>query len=135
MAVRPTKPILSAVLLFLVSCSQPPVSDLRGVWGGTHIGLTITDDGSNLEFDCAAGTIPGAFEVDARGYFNLSGTYTPGTGGPDIIDAPPPPLILTTYSGRVSGITMILAVDPEGDIPSTTYELRKGEEPGLFRCL
>jgi hypothetical protein len=107
---------------------------LRGVWGGTHIGLTITDEDAELEFDCASGSIPGVFEVDTEGYFNLPGFYFPGTGGPDPIGPPPPPLP-TTYSGRVSGIDMTLAVDPEGDIPSTTYELRKGEEPGIFRCL
>ncbi len=122
-----------AVLLLLVNCSVLPVADLRGVWGGTHIGLTITDEGSSLEFDCAAGTIPGTFEVDVRGYFNLYGTYTPGSGGPDTGETPPP--LRTTYSGRVSGQNMSLTVDPEDEIPSTTYELQQGREPGIFRCL
>ena len=71
MAATATKSILSAVLVVLASCSAPPVADLRGVWGGTHIGLTITDENSRLEFDCAAGAIPRAFEVDTRGYLRI----------------------------------------------------------------
>ncbi len=134
MIVADSRSILLAASFFLASCSAPPVADLRGVWGGRHIGLTITDEGSSLEFDCASGSIPGVFEVDTRGYFNLSGFYIPSTGGPDPVRPPPLPLP-TSYSGRVSGLNMTLAVDPEGDIPSTTYELRKGEEPGIFRCL
>lgn len=133
MVATPTKLVLLAVLVLLASCSAPPVADLRGVWGGTHIGLTITDGGASLEFDCAAGAIPRAFEVDTRGYFNLSGTYTSGTGGPDPIEPTPP--IPTIYFGHVSGQNMSLTVEPEGDIPSTTYELQKGREPEIFRCL
>lgn len=135
MAPAPTKSIFLAVLVLLTSCSEPPLADLRGVWGGTHIGLTITNEGSSLEFDCAAGTIPGAFEVDSQGYFNLTGTYTPGNGGPEPFPNEPTPPLPTAYFGRISGHNMRLTVDPEGDIPSTTYELQKGREPGIFRCL
>ena len=83
------KRFLLAALLLTVSCSAPPVTDLRGEWGGEHVSLTITDAGSSLEFDCASGTISGPFTVDAQGRFNLRGTYTPGTGGPEPITPPP----------------------------------------------
>jgi len=127
------KRFLLAALLLTVGCSAPPVADLRGEWGGEHISLTITDAGSSLLFDCASGTIPGPFKVDTHGRFDLSGTYTPGTGGPEPID--PPPAQDATYSGRVSGRDMTLTVDMEGDLPGFSYALRQGELPQLFLCL
>lgn len=127
------KRFLTAALFLTVSCSAPPITDLRGTWGGEHVSLTITDVGSSLEFDCASGAIPGPFTVDAQGRFSLSGTYTPGTGGPEPID--PPPAQDATYSGRVSGQDMTLTVDVEGDLPGFSYELRQGEPPQLLLCL
>ena len=124
---------LLADLLLTASCSAPPVTDLRGGWGGEHIGLTITDSGSSFLFDCASGTIPGPFTLDAQGHFNLRGTYTPGAGGPEPID--PPPAQAATYSGRVSGRSMTLTVDVEGHLPGFTYALRQDEPPQLFLCL
>ena len=127
------KRFLLAALLLTVGCSAPPVADLRGEWGGEHVSLTITEAGSSLLFDCASGTIPGPFTVDAGGRFDLRGTYTPGTGGPEPID--PPPAQDATYSGRVSGRNMTLTVDVDGHLPGFTYELRQGQEPQLFLCL
>jgi hypothetical protein len=127
------KRLLISVLLLTVGCSAPPVADLRGEWGGEHVSLTITDAGSSLEFDCARGAIPGPFAVDAAGRFNLSGIYTPGTGGPEPIT--PRPSQAAAYTGRVSGQRMTLTVELEGSLPGGTYELRKDEPPQLFRCL
>lgn len=124
---------LFAVLLLTVGCSAPPVADLRGEWGGEHVSLTITDAGSSLLFDCASGTISGPFTVDADGHFDLRGTYTPGTGGPEPID--PPPAQAATYSGRVLAQDMTLTVAVDGDLPDFSYELRQGEPPQLFLCL
>ena len=124
---------LLAALLLTMGCSAPPVTNLRGEWGGEHISLTITDAGSSLEFDCAVGAIPGPFTVDAQGRFDLSGTFTPGTGGPEPIT--PRPAQNATYAGRASGRSMTLTLTPEGDLPGSTYELRQGEPPQLFLCL
>ncbi len=122
-----------ACLSLLVGCSTSPVADLRGEWGGEHVSLTITGAGSSLLFDCASGTIPGHFTVDAQGYFSLSGTYTPGAGGSEPID--PPPAQGATYSGHVSGRGMTLTVAVDGDLPGFTYELQQGEPPQLLLCL
>jgi hypothetical protein len=127
------KRFLLAALLLTVGCSTPPVADLRGEWGGEHVSLTITDAGSSLLFDCAVGTIPGPFTVDAQGRFDLSGTFTPGTGGPEPIT--PRPAQGATYSGRVSGQSMSLTVAIDGDLPAFSYELKQGEPPQLFLCL
>lgn len=127
------KRFLLAALLLTVGCSAPPIADLRGEWGGEHVSLTITNTGSSLEFDCASGTIPGPFTVDAQGRFNLRGTYTPGTGGPEPITSPPAQE--ATYSGRVSGRDMTLTVAVDGDLPGFSYELRQAELPQLFLCL
>lgn len=37
---------------------------LTGIWGGQHIGLTISDTGANLAYDCAHGTIDGQIHLD-----------------------------------------------------------------------
>lgn len=121
------------VLLLSAGCAAPTATDVRGAWGGEHIGLTVTDAGSRLEFDCAAGTIAGAFTVDAAGRFDLSGTYTPGVGGPEPVDPPPP--LSVRYAGRVTGRSMTLTVDPEGDVPRDRYTLRQNEPPQIFACL
>ena len=107
-------------------------ADLRGSWGGEHVGLTITETGSSLIFDCASGTIPGAFTVDGAGHFDISGSYTPGEGGP-VTENPPPPQA-ASYSGRVSGRTMTLRVNPQGS-PGSEYLLKQGQAPNILACL
>lgn len=124
------------VLLLTAGCSTLP-ADLRGSWGGEHIGLTIADGGSSLTFDCASGSIPGEFTVDESGTFSLNGTYTPGVGGPEPLE--PPPTLDAVYSGYVTGQSMTLTVDIAGDmaddVPDSTYTLRQGEPPQILACL
>ncbi len=126
------KQVWAAVLLLSAGCAAPTAAPVRGAWGGLHVGLTVTDAGSSLEFNCAAGTVPGAFTLDTAGRFDLSGTYTPG-GGPEPVDPPPP--LSARYAGRVTGRSMTLTVDPEGDVPRGRYTLRQNEPPQIFACL
>lgn len=127
------KRILTVALLMTSACAAPPVTDLRGSWGGEHLGLTVTDASSSLTFDCASGTIAEPFTLDAAGYFDLNGTYTPGTGGPEPV--PPPPTRPAAYSGRVIGASMTLKVGLEEELPDSTFTLRQGESPQIYACL
>src|SRR5215475_15948993 len=53
-----------------------------GVWGGQHIHAQITENGAELEFDCAHGSIPQAITLDSKGRFDVVGKFAPEHGGP-----------------------------------------------------
>jgi len=106
----------------------------QGVWGGPHIRLEVTDQGAEVEFDCAHGTIPGPLKLDHAGRFRSEGTYVQEHGGPvrdDETGARRP----ARYSGTVDGKTMRLTVtftDASEDFG--TFELLQGSEGELVKC-
>jgi len=53
-----------------------------GTWGGEHIGLEVTEQGGQVEYDCAHGTIDQKVVADAHGRFDLRGTHAREHGGP-----------------------------------------------------
>jgi len=92
-----------------------------------------------LEFDCAHGRIPGAFDVDAEGRFNLKGVFVREHGGPVRSDEALEERA-ALYAGRIRGERMTLdlslndgAGEPTGLIAS--YTLEKGRVPNLMKCL
>ena len=126
---------LCAILLLLAGCStvgwEPrPVT---GEWGGAHIGLSLTESGGRLEYDCASGTI-GQVVPDRSGHFAAAGTHTPGHGGPDI-EGEVLPTHATRFSGTVHGDRMTLVGRVENGVELGPFTLRRGAEPGIFRCL
>ncbi|MES2136295.1 MAG: hypothetical protein V4502_04445 [Pseudomonadota bacterium] len=69
------------------------------------------------------------------GRFSASGTYVPGHGGPVRKDEIPPALP-ATYHGSIRGDLMRLAIDvPSRGLQLGPYQLRRGAEPQIFRCL
>lgn len=54
----------------------------KGVWGGEHIRLEVTDTGADVEYDCAHGTIDEPVILDSAGNFDVKGRYTPQHAGP-----------------------------------------------------
>ena len=108
---------------------------LTGSWGGAHVGLTLDAAGGQLDYDCAAGTIAGSVMVDNTGQFSVTGTHTPGIGGP-ARQGHVPPVFLATYQGRVRGDAMMLSISvPARDFMIGPYQLRRGADPNLVRCL
>ncbi len=89
--------------------STPSSIVLTGTWGGDHIRLTVADSGSDLEFDCAQGEIPGRVMANARNEFNVAGTFVREHGGPirvgDLPDSHP-----AAYVGLVTATTMTLTL-------------------------
>lgn len=127
----------SAALLFLLvaACATvlPAGVPVTGEWGGPHIGLTIGPAGGRLEYDCAAGTI-GALVPANDGTFSAEGTHTPGFGGPEI-EGQVRPAYTTRYQGSVNGDRMTLTGRVENGVLLGPFALRRGAEPGIFRCL
>lgn len=126
-----------ALLALLAACQAAPPAPagapLTGSWGGEHVGLELSAAGGRLDYDCAAGTIDEPVRLDASGHFTARGTHTPGTGGPERVDAPRP-RVEATYAGRVNGNGLTLSVrTPEFELGPFT--LARDEQPMLIRCL
>jgi hypothetical protein len=136
---------IALVLLWSVaSCSQPTIrgsmneseqSVQKGVWGGDHIRLDVTDDGALIEYDCAHGTIDGPLRVDAQGRFTANGTHVAERGGP-VREGDEPKPQPARYNGHLSGETMKLTVTlPASNQEVGTFTLVRGKQPRLTKCL
>jgi hypothetical protein len=122
----------------VVGCtlSGPSPNDgapVTGAWGTTHAALTLTDTGGSIEYDCASGVLRSPVRPDAVGRFAVDGVHVRGHGGPVRIGEVPDSLP-ARYVGRVSGDRMTLRVLVGADTLGP-FELRRGAEPRLFRCL
>jgi hypothetical protein len=106
---------------------------LQGVWGGEHIGLTITSGGAGVEYDCAAGSIDQAFQPDASGRFDFGGTwwFTP----PVVFEDWQPDKKPARYSGVVQGKTMTLTLTRMDDGTTVHFTLVQNTIPRILRCL
>jgi len=104
-----------------------------GLWGGTHIAMTVGAGRTDIEFDCATASISGSLDTDGGGAFTETGTFQPERPGPSTPAAPPPrPMQL---SGTVNGNEMRVNVrltDDNEDVGAFT--LAFGGEPRLFKC-
>lgn len=128
---------LAIAVLVTAGCTSAPrdlTPALQGVWGGRHIGLTVGTMDSDVQFDCAEGTIIGPYAVEADGRFSWAGTYTRGTGGPVRIDQQPASKP-ATYVGTTRGGSMTLSVDLGDGQRIGPFALERFREPNLTRCL
>ncbi len=127
---------LALLFYFCIGCSSSISQiDLAGTWGGEHISLTILDSTSNLEYDCAHGTIDEPILTDSEGNFEVTGVHVFEHGGPIRIDETfekhP-----SVYKGRIEGekMTLILIIkDTKAEID--TFWLTRGAEPIIYKCL
>lgn len=128
--------IVGLAALSITACTSVPQSAIpvTGQWGGPHIGLTLTQTGGTLEYDCAAGRIIEPLMPGIGGAFDVQGTHTPGHGGPEIEGVVMPPY-RTRFTGTVSGDRMMLTGRVENGVLLGPFTLRHGAEPGIFRCL
>jgi len=81
----------------------------KGTWGGAHIHLEVSEQGGQIEYDCAQGSIDQKIVLDARGRFQLRGTHVVERGGPvrESGSSNGDPVL---FSGRVSGKKLELTV-------------------------
>ncbi|MBA2636170.1 MAG: hypothetical protein H0U83_05725 [Sphingomonas sp.] len=128
--------IAPALLLLAAGCATaPPVGvPLTGRWGGEHVGLELAPSGGTVDYDCAAGRIDGPLLPRPDGTFQVMGTHTPGTGGPERVGVVPPSFA-ARYVGTVRGDRLTLQVRVENGVLIGPVRLRRGAEPMLLRCL
>lgn len=127
-------PIAAFVLLTACAAVPPAGVPVTGQWGGTHIGLMLGPDGGSIDYDCAAGRLDGPLIPDASGRFAVEGRHTPGTGGPER-EGQVQPTYRARFTGAVRGETMSLTGRVENGVLLGPFTLRRGAEPGIFRCL
>ena len=120
----------------LAGCSGTIIGISTGEsFGGVGVLLLVRDVGADLEFDCATGRIEEPMTFSPDGTFDVDGTFTPGTGGPVREDDPPIPET-ARYMGVLRGDRLTLsAMLVEDGTTIGPYELRRGEQPLLRRCL
>jgi len=129
-------PAVAIGLAGLAGCSGTVIGISTGEsFGGVGVLLVVREVGADLEFDCAAGRIEEPMTFSADGSFDVNGTFTPGMGGPVREDDPPIPEA-AHYMGVLRGDRLTLsAILVEDGTTIGPYELRRGEEPLLRRCL
>jgi len=106
---------------------------LQGVWGGEHIGLTITAYGGVVDYDCSAGSIDQVFAPDASGHFDLLGTwwFTP----PVLFENWQPDKRPARYVGVLNGKNITMTVIRLDDGTTMTYQLTQDAVPLVRHCL
>jgi len=106
---------------------------LSGLWGGLHVTLESSDQGSTLEFDCASGSISEPILLDSGGRFDVPGSYTRQGPGPTREGVAHD--TRAHYSGRVTGETMELEVRLEGaSKPIFDLALTRGKQGKVTKC-
>jgi hypothetical protein len=127
---------LLMVWIFYSGCSSSISQiDLKGKWGGEHIGIVVSDSSATLEYDCAHGTIDEPIIPDAEGKFEASGVHVFEHGGPirsdEIPDEHP-----ALYKGHIVGneMTFILIIT-DTDTEIGTFSLTRGVDPLIYKCL
>ena len=123
-----------AILLTACTTAQPAGVAVTGQWGGPHVGLTLTETGGELVYDCASGRIAEPLVPDAGGRFAASGSHAPGHGGPDVVGQVPT-TYPTRFNGAVRGDRMTLTGRVDNGVLLGPFDLRRGAEAGIFRCL
>ena len=126
--------LCASLLCACARLSSAPVPLLPGEWGGSHVGLSLTSTGGTLEYDCAAGTMAVPVTVHPDGTFTAEGTHTPGWGGPEI-QGQVMPTYRVRYSGKIRGDVMSLQGRVENGVLLGPFELRRGAEAIIFRCV
>ena len=128
--------LLLIVWIFYSGCgSNVSQIDLKGTWGGEHIGILVSDSSATLEYDCAHGTIDEPIIPDDEGKFEVSGVHVFEHGGPirsdEVLDEHP-----ALYKGHIVGneMTLILVLT-DTDTEIDTFSLTSGVNPLIYKCL
>ncbi len=105
----------------------------KGTWAGEHIHLEVTEQGGQVEYDCAHGSIDQRIVLDAQGHFKVKGTHVRERGGPvrkGEEDGKP-----AQFSGQVTGNKMTLTVSDTATGESLgEFILTYGQSPRLMKC-
>lgn len=128
-------PVLAVLLLGAGCDGSISGPELIGTWGGEHVSLTVARDGATVEYDCAYGTVVQPVVPDPRGNFEVPGAHVFEHGGP-VQEGEVPDEHPAQYRGWTNGRRMTLSVTltDTGQLLGP-YELQKGEQALLYKCL
>ena len=74
-----TGPFVCISAVLVLACNNSTRPDLRtGMWGGTHVGLSVEDTRVIFLFDCAAGEVDSKISFAADRRFDVTGTFNFG---------------------------------------------------------
>lgn len=118
----------------MLSASGAAPVPVTGQWGGDGVRLTLDAQGGRIEYECGAGTLDGPLVADAKGNFQLAGKHEERTPGPQAADVAPP-FRAAQYRGSVEGDRMLLTVQLAGEAAPRRYQLVRGRNVKLIRCL
>jgi hypothetical protein len=116
------------------STPSPKVA-AKGAWGAQGIVMEVTDNGAEISYDCAKGSITEKIALDDKGHFSVRGRHKGGHPGPtrEDEDQSGQP---ATYRGSISGDTMTLTVTLSDSKETIgTFTLKHGSPGRLRRCL
>jgi hypothetical protein len=126
--------VIAVVLAPVMTMSARPSSAVKaGRWGGAHIAMTVAEDRTDIEFDCASASVAGAIDTDRSGAFSVTGTFQPVRPGPTRPTGPPsrPMRLSGTVDGDEMHVTVVLT-DQNEDVG--TFALTFGRTPRLVKC-
>ena len=107
----------------------------KGVWGGQHIRMEVTDNGAQIEYDCANSTLDEPIVLDRSGKFHVKGKYIAEHGGPvrnDEVSKGSPVRYVGTLKGN--GLTLIITNTDTGKTVGS-FNLTRGNEGRVMKCL
>jgi hypothetical protein len=108
---------------------------IKGTWGGDHISMEVTEEGAQIEFDCAHAIVSEPLRVDSQGKFSASGTYFRERGGPQRVDGEDKG-VSVVYSGTTDGKTATFKITNSGtDEIIGTFTLSLGKRSRIHKCL
>jgi hypothetical protein len=124
-------------LVFAIGCAARVGSPgdnrvITGEWGGLHAGLTLSDSGGSIQYDCAHGTISGRLKL-SDGTFSVAGFHFREHPGPVRIGEPTDS-VSAVYYGQVRGDQMTLRVIANADTLGP-FSIRRGAAATIMRCL
>lgn len=127
-----TRPFLCMAALLVLACSNSTAPDLRtGIWGGTHVGLSVEDTRVIFLFDCSAGEVDSKISFATDGKFDVTGTFTGGgnISGGDHSAHP------ARYFGRLIGTHITFTrVLLDGSMPDASFSADFGAAPSIVAC-
>lgn len=116
--------------------AKPPTQarDLRGTWGGQSIAMEVSDEGAEIEFDCAQGRITEKIVPDADGKFETKGVFARERGGPQRMgENNEQPAV---YRGSIKEKTMTLTIELTRNNETVgAFTLTQGKTGRIHRCL
>jgi hypothetical protein len=105
-----------------------------GTWGGQGIRIEITEEGGELELDCAHGSIRAGLDLDSAGAFSVDGVFVREHPGP-VREGHEPEEQPATYSGslREGVLTLRIRVTETGETVGS-FSLTHGSEGRVRKC-